>query len=178
MLVEVGLVQRLSLFLGHPVYGLAIGLFAVILSTGAGSMLSDRLPLITIYGVLAWSWFAAILIAALPWLLSALSPFDAYSIFARAGLVIILVSPLGILLGFAFPTGMRLVNRVDARPTPWFWATNGAASVLGASLALAVNNAISISASFWIAAVCYLLAGLSAAPLSVGSPQLKAITMR
>jgi hypothetical protein len=45
MFVEIGLIQRLSLFLGHPVYGLAVGLFAVILSTGIGSLLSDRWPI-------------------------------------------------------------------------------------------------------------------------------------
>src|SRR5262249_17539457 len=172
-----GLVQRLSLFLGHPVYGLAVGLFAVILSTGAGSLISEQLPLRTIYGVPAWSCFAVIVIATLPWLLSALSGYDAYPILSRAGLVILLVSPVGILLGFAFPTGMKLVNRVDARPTPWFWAINGAAGVLGASLALAVNNAISISASFWIAAACYLFAGLSAALLIVNSARMKAVTL-
>jgi hypothetical protein len=173
MLVEVGLVQRLSLFLGHPVYGLAIGLFAVILSTGVGSLMSDQLSLRTTFGVPLWSWFAVLLVAALPWFLSVLSRFDDYSILGRIGIVVLLVSPVGIPLGFAFPTGMQLVNRVDTRPTPWFWAINGAASVLGTSLAVAVNNAWSISASLRIGAICYLLAGLSAALLMSGAHRMK-----
>src|SRR5262249_19624392 len=44
MLVEIGVIERLSLFLGHPVYGLAIGLFGVIVTTGIGSLISDPLP--------------------------------------------------------------------------------------------------------------------------------------
>ena len=52
---------------------------------------------------------------------------------------------------------MRLVNGVDARPTPWFWAINGAAGVLAASIAVVVSIAFSISASIWTGAACYLL---------------------
>src|SRR5205085_2586700 len=45
MFVEIGLLQRLSLFLGHPVYSLSIVLFGLVLATGIGSFLSERLPL-------------------------------------------------------------------------------------------------------------------------------------
>ena len=44
MCVEIALLQRLSLFLGHPVYGLGILLFSVIASTGVGSLMSELLP--------------------------------------------------------------------------------------------------------------------------------------
>ncbi len=60
-------------------------------------------------------------------------------------------------MGFGFPTGMRLVNAVDARPTPWFWAVNGAAGVLAAGLAVAVSIAFSIDACIRLGAACYLL---------------------
>ena len=69
MFVEIGVIQRLSLFLGHPVYGLAIGLFAIILSTGVGSLLSDRFPLVGPHRIMLWSGALAIYLAALPfWL--------------------------------------------------------------------------------------------------------------
>src|SRR5262249_53728737 len=55
-----------------------------------------------------------------------------------------------------FPTGMRLVNAIDQRPTPWFWAINGAAGVLAASIAVAVSITFSISTCIWIGAACYL----------------------
>lgn len=47
-LVKIALLQRLSVFLGHPVYGLAVGLFGIILATGFGAFfvgsLSPRAP--------------------------------------------------------------------------------------------------------------------------------------
>ena len=73
------------------------------------------------------------------------------------------IVPAGILMGFGFPTGMRLVNAIDTRPTPWFWAVNGSAGVLAAGLAVATSIALSINVSLWTGAACYMLLG----PLSL-----------
>lgn len=47
MFVEIGLIQRISIYLGHPVYGMPIGLFGIIVSTGLGSLCSYRLSWLT-----------------------------------------------------------------------------------------------------------------------------------
>ena len=87
------------------------------------------------------------------------------------------IVPAGILMGFGFPTGMRLVNAIDGRPTPWFWAVNGAAGVLTAGLAVATSIALSINVSLWTGAACYLLLGpislaLSRSCQASASPEL------
>ena len=46
MFVEIGLIQRISVYLGHPVYGLSIGLFGIIISSGVGSLMSARISLL------------------------------------------------------------------------------------------------------------------------------------
>jgi hypothetical protein len=45
MLVEIALLQRFSVYLGHPIYSLSVCLFSLILASGLGSMTSDRLKL-------------------------------------------------------------------------------------------------------------------------------------
>jgi hypothetical protein len=171
MLVEIGLIQRLSLFLGHPVYGLAVGLFAVILSTGIGSLVSDRLPLTEARHAVLWCGVLAVYLTLLPFGLPLLvASFEAYPILVRAVAAILVIAPLGLLMGFGFPTGMRLVNAIDPRPTPWFWAINGAAGVLAASIAVAVNIAFSINVSIWLGAACYVLTGIAAIALMNPSP--------
>ena len=35
---------------------------------------------------------------------------------------------------------MRLISAVDRKPTPWFWGINGAAGVLAATLAVALQH--------------------------------------
>ena len=43
MLLEVALLQRFVLLLGHPVYSLTVTLFSLLLGTGLGSLISRRI---------------------------------------------------------------------------------------------------------------------------------------
>ncbi|MFL5283832.1 MAG: hypothetical protein ACJ8AW_23275 [Rhodopila sp.] len=158
MFVEIGVIQRVSLFLGHPVYGLAIGLFSMILSTGIGSLLSERIRLGTSLRVIGWAGLLGLFVILLSaWFPLLVSWFEGRSLAVRTAVSLAAIVPPGILMGFGFPTGMRVVNALDQRPTPWFWAVNGAAGVLAASIAVGTSIAFSISATLWIGAGCYLL---------------------
>ena len=55
MFVEIGLIQRISVFLGHPVYALSIGLFSIIFATGLGSFASERIALDTTLRLILWA---------------------------------------------------------------------------------------------------------------------------
>jgi SAM-dependent methyltransferase len=158
MMVEISLLQRMSVFLGHPVYALSTVLFSLILATGVGSLLSDRLPLGSLPRVAAWSALTGAYLVAVarlaPDLFLAL---EGERLLVRAGLCVAVIAPAGLLMGFGFPTGMRLVSAVDPRPTPWFWGINGAAGVLAASVAVFTSIAGSIGTNLFVAATCYLL---------------------
>ena len=66
MLADIGLIQHLSLFLGHPVYSLAAGLLGIILSTGIGSIVSDRLPITKPRHAFQWCGVLGVYLALLP----------------------------------------------------------------------------------------------------------------
>ena len=158
MFVEIGLIQRLSTFLGHPVYGLAIGLFGIILSTGIGSLISGLAPLTTAQRITAWAALLGLYLMLLPfWFPDLVWAFEGRSLPVRVLVSLAAIVPSGLLMGFGFPTGLRLVNAIDTRPTPWFWAVNGAAGVLAASMAVATSIAFSINLSLWIGSACYFL---------------------
>jgi len=165
MFIEIGLIQRLSVFLGHPVYGLAIGLFGIILSTGLGSLISERVILDTGPRVLGWAGLLCgyVMLMSL-WFPPLVYIFEGHGLVVRVLISLLAIVPPGLLMGFGFPTGMRLVNALDARPTPWFWAVNGAAGVMAASMAVIISISYSINASLWIGAVCYLMLG----PIALG----------
>ena len=177
MFVEMGLIQRISVYLGHPIYGLAIGLFGIIVSTGFGSLLSSRISLLTGRRLLLWVGLLSIYIALLPYWLSALiNVFPSASLPVRAMVALLAIVPSGLLMGFGFPTGMQIVNHIDQRPTPWFWAINGVAGVLASGLAVTISIEFSISATLWCGAVSYFLLGPIAVMLSkigVEAQQLK-----
>jgi hypothetical protein len=158
MMVEIGILQRMSVFLGHPVYSLSVSLFALILTTGAGSVLSDTWVINTRPRLLAWATATALYVFSLRyWLPPALLSFESASLPVRAAVCVAVIAPAGVLMGFAFPTGMRLVLARDSRPAPWFWGINGAAGVLASVTAVATSIALGISATLLAGAACYLL---------------------
>ena len=162
MFVEITLIQRMSLFLGHPIYSLAIVLFGIILATGVGSLLSDRAVPLSVGSLVAWPLVLAVYLGLLPlWWGKLLDETESGSLILRASVCLVMVVPAGVLMGFMFPTGMRLCSRIDYRITPWLWAVNGAAGVLASGLVVLVSIATSLNHSLGLGAAAYaLLAGV------------------
>ncbi len=158
MLVEIALIQKLSVFLGHPVYALGIVLFTIIASTAFGSFISDNLPLTRFPWIFVYPIVMALAIIAinivLPILLSSMT---ASPILNKIAASILLIFPLGVLMGFFFPTGMRMMRSINAANTPWFWALNGVFGVLCSALAVFFSIHFGISTNFYIALVCYAI---------------------
>jgi spermidine synthase len=158
MFVEMGLMQRLSVFLGHPVYGLGILLFTIIASAGIGSYFSDRLPLVRFPWIIVYPVSVAALILAMRFILPLLgSNMAASPIIIKIIVSIGVIAPLGMLMGVCFPTGMRLVRLTRSSETPWYWALNGMFGVLCSALAVFVSIYVNISTSLYIGIGCYLL---------------------
>jgi hypothetical protein len=158
MLVEIGLLQRTSVFLGHPVYSLSVLLFTLILSTGVGSLVSDKLELTSRGRFVVWAVLTAGYVMGLPlWFANVFPAFESAVLPVKVVLCIAIMAPAGILMGFAFPTGMRLISLVDRRPTPWLWGVNGAAGVLASIVAVVCNIAFGISVTLLVGGACYLL---------------------
>lgn len=172
MFVEIGLMQRLSVFLGHPVYGLAIALAGIILSTGLGSALSERVALTTSARLMIWSVVTAAYIGALPfWFPALVEVLAGTDLYVRAAVSLLVILPAGLAMGFGFPTGMRLAAAIDTRPTPWFWAVNGAAGVFASGLAIGIGTFVSIDATLWAGVAAYLLLF----PLAVGIGTMRSV---
>ncbi len=70
---------------------------------------------------------------------------------------IAVVAPLGVLMGFFFPTGMRLVKSAASSETPWYWALNGSFGILSSALAIFFSIYLGIATNFYIATGCYIL---------------------
>lgn len=166
MLIEIALLQRMGVFLGHPVYGLGIVLFSLVLSTGLGSLLSERLPLDNTGKRMTWIILTALMAAAQAFLIpSVFAGYMEESLLFRIILCVGMTLPLGVLLGFGFPTGMALVRKVDTKSMAWFWGINGAAGVTGSALAMAMSIAMGIQWTMLCGAACYALLAVPASRL-------------
>jgi hypothetical protein len=159
MLVEISQVQRLAIFLGHPVYSLSVVLFSLLLASGAGSLSTATLKwdaaaprsAILRVGMLIVVLFAFGLLTPV-----AVRLFEASSTPIRILVSVGTLLPLGFFMGMAFPIGMGRALAETPALAPWLWAVNGAASVCASVLAVVIALGAGISASFWAGAVCYL----------------------
>ena len=156
MFVEIALIQRLNVFTGHPIYSLGILLFTLIASTGMGSFISDHLPLTRRPWVYVFPIITAVGVVALNTILHyLLSHMMAEDTATKILMSVLVIFPVGMLMGLFFPTGMRLVQSSYEDETPWFWALNGIMGVLCSALAVFVSIIFGISTNFYIAAVAY-----------------------
>lgn len=153
LFVEVPLAQRFILSLDQPVTALAVVLFAILLFSGFGSLTVRRWRLPRALAILV------LLIALYPLLLE---PLTALSLglaeWARIGLTVLFMAPLGFLMGLPFAGGLRVVEAHEPALVPWAWAINGAFSVISSVLAVMVALSWGFPAVLWMGAAAYAVA--------------------
>jgi hypothetical protein len=147
ILLEISMIQRFVLFLGYPTHSLTVVMLSLLVSTGLGSLLSERArePLARALParLLLLAALVAVWLAAVPSVFAALlgAPFA-----LRVAVSIALLVPLGLVLGGFFPLGVRMAERAGASLVPWAWAVNGCATVVGTLLAVMAGMTWSFTA--------------------------------
>ncbi len=163
MLIEVALLQRFVLLLGHPVYSLAVTLTSLLVGTGLGSLLSRRIPDASVRRG-AWSAIGGVILVCaigawlLPGFISLAMPLSRG---ARILMTVVLLVPTGILLGIPLPSGLRLLAARAPAVVPWAWGLNGACSVVGTTFAVFLAMNWGFSVALLVAAATYAAAALT-----------------
>ena len=154
ILVEISLIQRFVLFLGHPTYALTVVVFLMLLSSGAGSVLARRMKVRWVLALIVV--MIAVHVALLPLLLSsAVGQAFAVKLLISAAVLV----PLGLFMGMPFPLGLKLAATEEGSTIEWAWAMNAAASVLGSVAAMVIAIHFGLTVTLSCAALAYLLAG-------------------
>ena len=161
MAVEIALLQRFGLFLGHPNYALSVVLACLLLASGAGALNAPRIVR-ALGGVrfVAYAVSAVILAEALL-VLPQIPRLLALPFAARVVLTFLLVLPIGVGLGTFPPTGLEDLKQERPEAVPWAWGVNGVFSVLGPVLAVAFSITWGMRALLLAAVVVYLAAALA-----------------
>lgn len=175
MLVEIPMIQKMILYLGHPSHAITVVLASMLLGAGLGSIASGRLPGRWIL------WWGALLVAVIaaanlslggvfqstigwPWL------HRVATAFAIAGV-------MGFFMGFALPLGMV---RFGDLSKAWFWAVNGASGVTASVCSLGLAMTFGFERVVWIGAALYALsvALLHGAPVEEGAATIQSAATR
>jgi hypothetical protein len=159
ILIEVGLIQKFVLFLGHPTYALTVVIFSMLVSSGLGSFFSRSL-LGKSEGRLAKALGAVALLAALLALAtsSLLTSLVGLPLTLKMAITVLMIAPAGFVMGMPFPTGLQRLEEWHAPSVRWAWALNAAASVLGSVGALVCSIYLGLIQTLIIGGMFYLAA--------------------
>ncbi len=164
MFIEISQMQRLIIFLGHPVYGLSVVLFGLLISSGFGSFLTNFFsPRFADSPIRRFGLFIIPIILILIGLLTPYSVklFQTSTTPIRIVVSTLMLFPLGLFMGMAFPLGMKLASMRSRDLTPWLWGLNGATSVCASVLAIVISLNAGISTTYWTGVACYFIATVS-----------------
>lgn len=161
MLLEMGFLQKLILYLAHPIYSAAVVIAGFLVFGGLGSQLSRRWSARTrrvgMYAAGAIVCISTVYLLILDrWLgLTQSQPVAVRFLVAAAT-----IAPPALAMGHMFPVGLRLVGASEGALVPWAWAVNGFASVVATVAAPLVAMHVGFSRLTIVAIACYALAGI------------------
>jgi len=158
ILVEIVLLQRFALLLGHPSRSLTCVLGGLLLSAGIGSYASSRFNLRPIHVAPLLCGLLAVVAFGYPKVVDLALPL---SLPTRVVLCLALVALPGIPMGMFFPYGIRKVGAQDASLVPWMWGVNGGATVLGSILSAVLAMVVGFTHVLLLAIAGYLAAWMA-----------------
>jgi len=159
LFIEMAFIQKLSLFLAHPVHALAVVISGFLIFSGIGSLFASRLPaeqgkryLKPVIMVLS------IAVASSPWLLPpVVGSLGNPEMPAKVAIALMLIAPIAFCMGVPFPLGLSAVAGSNPGLVPWAWGINGCASLISAILASLLAIHWGFTTVILIAAALYLL---------------------
>ena len=154
--IEIVLIERASFYLDDRTSGFSLVLTAMLVCSGAGSMLSARLPPrlgVALAGGIVVLWCAAMLLWLQPLLLATIG----WPWALRVALVLLLAGPVSVALGMPFPLGLAGVGGAFL---PWAWALNGAFSVVATPLANLIARQAGFGGVLMLALLLYGIASI------------------
>ena len=143
MFIEVFFIHTLILPLGSPVTAFSVTLFTLLLSSGCGSLISGYMK--------ANKAFYTMFIA--PVLL--LFYFFLFKNIVNSSFSFVALIPVGICLGFFFPTGLKYLCRERKGMIPLAYAINGTSSIIAPMLASMVAVTWGLKILLLLSAILY-----------------------
>jgi spermidine synthase len=167
ILIQVALIQKFVLFLGHPTYALTVIIFSMLLSSGLGSFVSKRL-IGRVAGLPSVLIFVAVAVLLLAMAVGPVSESGvALPLPLKILIAVAMIAPVGFAMGMPFPTGLTLLETIMPAAVRWAWSVNAASSVLGSAAAMFLAIYLGLKLTLCIGGLFYLaaLASLAISPM-------------
>jgi spermidine synthase len=178
IMVEVGLIAHFVMALGNPTVSASILITGMLVFSGLGALVSERiLPIMRSFMPALFIAIAALLIGYALFLNLALDAIGTLPYLARLTLCFAFIAPPAFLMGFPMPTAMTTLGRLGkTHMFIWAWGVNGCFSVIGAAAAPVIATNFGLGAVIEIAGLAYLLALPAFFGVISGSASAQALT--
>ena len=158
ILIQVSLIQKFVLLLGHPTYALTVIVFSMLVASGLGSLFSRRL--VSGESDVPLRWVLAAIFTAVITLAFVISPLSeiviGWPLPSKMLITALLIAPVAFLMGMPFPAGLSRLEVGFPDAVRWAWSLNAAASVLGSCGAIVLSIYLGLRATLWIGGGLYL----------------------
>ena len=158
ILIQVGLIQKFVLVLGHPTYALTVIIFSMLTASGFGSFFSRRL--ISGDSEVPLRWVLLGISAAVITLAFVVTPLAedlaGWPLPLKMLVTALLIAPAAFMMGMPFPAGLTYLEARFPEAVRWAWSLNAAASVLGSCSAIVLSIYLGLRATLWIGGALYL----------------------
>ncbi|MEN6606878.1 MAG: hypothetical protein ABFD60_06515 [Bryobacteraceae bacterium] len=159
ILIEVALIQRFVLFLGHPTYALTVIIFSMLIASGCGSYWSRRFVGLSPSRLGGTLVLVAVAVAILAATSSAVTETGVgWPLWLKFLTTVLLLAPPAFLMGMPFPTGLSMLELLHKPSVRWAWALNAAASVLGSVSAIFLAIYFGLRETLLLGGALYLAA--------------------
>jgi spermidine synthase len=159
--IEIGLMQKFSLFLGHPVYSLSVVLAGLLMFSAIGSLLTEKIQngfsksarniafLLSVTCIL----YAYFIPPLLHMMLS-------IPMIIKVVIALMMIAPLGIMMGMLYPLGIKSLLADKQKIIPWVWGINTGFSVFATVISLYLAMSFGFTATWLVFTAIYLFAAL------------------
>ena len=159
--LEIVLIKYFALYLGHPIYSVALVISVMLFSSGIGSYFSSRIEavpktLFRITGIIVC--LILIYIVLIP---TFLTNTIALHTVVKLGFSFVLIALPSFFMGMPFPLGLKVVAEISKNHIAWAWAINGCVSVISTALATIIAVELGFRSVMFFAALAYLITFLS-----------------
>jgi hypothetical protein len=167
MFIEIVLMQKLVLFLGHPTYAITVVLTTLLAFAGLGSLAASAIREISPRALrLLLGVIVVLVLGCIGAIDRLLPPLLGWAFALRVGVVVALLAPLGLALGMPFPLGIRVLDARHPPLVPWAWGINAFLSVFSSIFCIVLAMMVGFSSVLILAAAVYALGLLAFAPLA------------
>lgn len=159
ILIQVALIQKFVLFLGHPTYALTVIIFSMLVFSGLGSFLSRKLvgendgKLCGALGLVAL-FVLALAMSAAP----VTSALVGLPLAAKMAITTLMIAPAAFFMGMPFPQGLSRLEVFHKPSVRWAWSLNAASSVLGSAGAIFLAIYLGLRETLLVGGLLYLFA--------------------